>query len=201
MKVNKGNLMPARSILVSGALLLVFGGLIFFTRLSSAQTPDGRPRRTGEATVKPTPTPATVKPTSLPPANRVATPTPTPTGVDRIAPQLGEPPPPPRLRPKPTPTPEEFNPNDPNILRINTQLVTLNVRVIDRTNRPIDNVRKTDFHVYEDGVPQPVEFFSKEELPISYGLAVDTSLSLRNQLQSVIDAAKTIINSNKRGDE
>ena len=38
-------------------------------------------------------------------------------------------------------------------------------------------------------------------MPISYGLAVDTSGSLRSQLQSVIDAGKTIINANKPGDE
>jgi Ca-activated chloride channel family protein len=77
----------------------------------------------------------------------------------------------------------------------------LNVRVIDRNNRPINNVAKEDFRVYEDGVLQPVEFFSREEVPISYGLAVDTSGSLRSQLQQVIDAAKVIINSNKPGDE
>jgi Ca-activated chloride channel homolog len=50
-------------------------------------------------------------------------------------------------------------------------------------------------------VPQPIETFTREEVPISYGLAVDTSGSLRSQLQSVVDAGKTIINSNKRGDE
>src|SRR5262249_15533976 len=43
--------------------------------------------------------------------------------------------------------------------------------------------------------------FTREEVPVTYGLAVDTSGSLRSQLQQVIDAAKTIINSNKRGDE
>jgi Ca-activated chloride channel family protein len=75
------------------------------------------------------------------------------------------------------------------------------VRVIDRNNRPIDNVPRSDFHVFEDGVPQPIETFTREEVPISYGLAVDTSGSLRSQLQSVIDAGKTIINSNKPGDE
>jgi Ca-activated chloride channel family protein len=50
-------------------------------------------------------------------------------------------------------------------------------------------------------VVQPIESFTREEVPISYGLAVDTSGSLRSQLQSVIDAGKTIINSNKKGDE
>jgi Ca-activated chloride channel homolog len=131
------------------------------------------------------------------------TPTPTqrPTPVDRIAPALGEPPPPPVLKPKPTPTPPEEDIDEGSIVRVNTELVTLNVRVIDRNNRPIDNVRQSEFHVFEDGVLQPVEYFTREEVPISYGLAVDTSGSLRSQLQGVIDAGKTIINSNRSGDE
>jgi len=104
------------------------------------------------------------------------------------------------LKPKPTPTPpEEFGEDE--IVRVNTELVTLNVRVIDRNNRPIDNVRQNDFHVFEDGISQPIESFTREEVPISYALAVDTSGSLRSQLQGVVDAAKTIINSNKPGDE
>jgi Ca-activated chloride channel family protein len=105
------------------------------------------------------------------------------------------------LRPKPTPKPEEQEVESGDIIKVNTNLVTLNVRVIDRANRPLSNVRQTDFHVYEDGAPQTIEFFSKEEVPVSYGLAVDTSLSLRSQIQSVIDASKIIINSNKPGDE
>lgn len=106
----------------------------------------------------------------------------------------------PVLKPSPTPDEgEEIGEND--VVKVETNLVNLNVRVIDRNNRPINDVRKEDFRVYEDGVLQPIEFFSREEVPISYGLAVDTSGSLRSQLQQVIDAAKTIINSNKPGDE
>ena len=77
----------------------------------------------------------------------------------------------------------------------------MHVRVIDRNNKPIGNVTKGEFHVYEDGVAQTIESFTREEVPISYGLAVDTSASLRSQIQSVIDAGKTIVNSNKPGDE
>src|SRR5205807_10027944 len=51
------------------------------------------------------------------------------------------------------------------------------------------------------GVSQPIESFTREEVPISYGLAVDTSQSLRSQIQAVIDAGKTIVSSNKPGDE
>jgi Ca-activated chloride channel family protein len=105
------------------------------------------------------------------------------------------------LKPKPTPTPADEDIDEGSTIRVSTDLVTLNVRVIDRNNRPINNVRQTDFHVYEDGVLQPIESFTREEVPISYGLAIDTSQSLRSQIQAVIDAGKTIVNSNKPGDE
>jgi Ca-activated chloride channel family protein len=114
---------------------------------------------------------------------------------------LGEPPPAPVLKPKPTPTPPEEDIDEGSRIVVNTELVTLNVRVIDRNNRPIDNVRQSEFHVFEDGMPQPIESFTREEVPISYGLTVDTSGSLRSQLQAVVDAGKTIVNSNKPGDE
>lgn len=188
--------------------------IAFSNLVLAARTQDSRPRSVIPA-VRPTPTPTPV-PRPTQPVNRPMTTTPTatptqtprpaprptaePTPIDRITPQLGEPPPLPVLKPKPTPTPpEEFDENE--IVKVNTELVTLNVRVIDRNNRPIDNVRQSDFRVLEDGVVQPIESFTREEVPISYGLAIDTSGSLRSQLLGVIDAGKTIINSNKPGDE
>jgi Ca-activated chloride channel family protein len=159
----------------------------------SANSDQERPR----STATPTPTPATVPARPAP----TATPTPqTPRPTDRIAPTLGEPPPPPKLKPTPTPTPPPVI-EEGDILRINAELVQLHVRVIDRNNKPINNVGQNEFHIFEDGVPQTIESFTREEVPISYGLAVDTSGSLRSQLQSVVDAGKTIINSNKTGDE
>lgn len=153
----------------------------------SAQQPvDSRPRQTVTGT--PTPTPMPIPQTA--PGRR-------------IAPQLGAPPPPPILKPKPTPTPDpvgaEIDPE--STLKFNAELVTLHVRVIDRNNHPIDNVQKDEFKVLEDGVPQPIFSFTQEEVPVMYGLAVDTSGSLRQAFDSVINAAKAIINSNKRGDE
>jgi Ca-activated chloride channel family protein len=179
--------------------------------VSAARTQDSRPRRSSAIAPQATPTPVPrTNQTVRRPATTTATPTPTPrsappaatpTPIDRIAPSLGEPPPAPVLKPKPTPTPPEEDIDEGSIVRVNTELVTLNVRVIDRNNRPIDNVRQNEFHIFEDGVSQPVEYFTREEVPISYGLAVDNSGSLRAQLQGVIDAGKTIINSNKPGDE
>jgi Ca-activated chloride channel family protein len=200
--VNDHSAKLARRILLLVVVFAATFSLLFSSGLSGAQSPDGRPRRIEQQpAATPTPTPANV-PSQTPAPRATATPAPTPR--NKTAPVLGDAPPPPKLKPKPTPTPPEetFDPNDTsNRLVINAGLVPLNVRVIDRNNRPIDNVRQNEFHVFEDGVPQPIFDFSREEVPISYGLAVDTSGSLRTQLTSVIDAAKTIINSNKAGDE
>ena len=187
-----------RFLLVS--CFVVLTATLLGTVFVSARTQESRPRNTQTAAPRPTPT-ATTTP-ATPAATATATPaaSQTPKQVDRIAPTLGEPPPPPKLKPTPTPTPpEEFDKE--SIIKFNTELVNLQVRVIDRNNKPINNLRKEEFHVLEDGVPQPIEEFSREEVPISYGLAVDTSGSLRTQLTSVIDAGKTIVNANKPGDE
>jgi Ca-activated chloride channel family protein len=125
----------------------------------------------------------------------------------RVEPQRGGPP----TLPTPTPTPNTVpNPSkkdedgevDPGeTITVDTSNVVLNVRVIDRNNRPINNVRREEFHVFENGVSQPVLDVSRAEVPISYGLAIDSSGSLRSQMTQVIDAAKSIVNSNKPGDE
>lgn len=180
--LSEQNLRRTGIIAVCGLILsaLVFGPSV------SASSDQERPRSTQTPAATPSPT---------------ATPTPqTQRPTDRIAPTLGEPPPPPKLKPTPTPTPPPVI-EEGDILRINAELVQLHVRVIDRNNKPINNVGQGEFHIFEDGVPQTVETFTREEVPISYGLAVDTSGSLRSQLQSVVDAGKTIINSNKAGDE
>ena len=180
--------------------ILAICGLVVSTLIfGSSVFAGGQDRPRSTQTPSPSPTPATTVP-PRPAASATPSPTPRPTATDRIAPTLGEPPPPPRLKPTPTPTPpEELDPE--SIIKINAELVQLHVRVIDRNNRPINNVRQDEFHVFEDGVVQKIETFTREEVPISYGLAVDTSGSLRSQLQSVIDAGKSIINSNKPGDE
>ena len=183
---SRRNFLAPLVIMIAALSFLIVGA-------SSAQQPtDSRPRQTGTATPSPQQT-------------SQATPTPAPQAGPgrRIAPQLGEPPPPPVLKPKPTPVPDPTTAeiSEGERLTINTELVTLHVRVIDRNNHPINNVQKEEFRILEDGVSQPIFSFTREEVPVMYGLAVDTSGSLRPAFEQVIVAAKAIINSNKRGDE
>lgn len=102
--------------------------------------------------------------------------------------------------PTPAPTPPSLKEED-QIVKVDTELVNLNVRVIDRNNRPINNLQKNEFKVYENGELQQIEFFSKAEVPTNYTLVLDHSGSLRQQLEKVIEAGKILVNNNRADDE
>lgn len=101
----------------------------------------------------------------------------------------------------PTPTPAPTIREEDEIVKIDTELVNLNVRVVDRNNRPVGNLQQSDFKVFEDNVQQQIEFFSKSEVPTNYSLVIDNSNSLRSQIEEVIEAGKILVNSNKPSDE
>jgi len=108
---------------------------------------------------------------------------------------------------KPTPTPprtaspEPTVEEDDEVLKIDTELVNLNIRVVDRNNRSIANLAQGDFTIYEDNVPQKIEFFSRGEVPTNYAMVIDNSGSMRQQLDKVIEASKIIVNTNRADDE
>jgi Ca-activated chloride channel family protein len=134
------------------------------------------------------------------PARTVATPTPTPIRTQpATTPTPGA-----QASPNASPTPPELKGQeiDPEeVLTVDTNLVNLHVRVIDRNNRPINDVKREEFRVFEDNAPQKVEFFSREEVPISYGIVVDNSGSMKPLLEKVIESTRVLINENKPGDE
>jgi Ca-activated chloride channel family protein len=103
--------------------------------------------------------------------------------------------------PTPTPKPTPNVLNDDTVERVETELVNISVRVIDRAGRPVNKVSESDFKIYEDNVLQQIEFFSKSDLPTNYAIVVDNSGSLRSQLEKVIDAGKILVNSNGPNDE
>jgi Ca-activated chloride channel homolog len=103
--------------------------------------------------------------------------------------------------PSSTPPPPVIIPEEEDIIRVDTELVNLNVRVVDRNNRPINNLAQREFSIFEDGVQQSIEFFSQSEVPTNYSLVIDNSGSLRAQINDVIEASKIIVNTNRPGDE
>src|SRR6202022_4403589 len=128
-------------VLAIGSFFAVF---LCCLAVTAFQDPNSRPRRSAVANPTPATTPINItRPSPSPTATPTPTRAPKPTPSGQGLPTLGEPPPPPVFRPKPSPTPEGGEEVDPeSVVRVNTALVTLNVRVIDRNNRPIDNLRQ-----------------------------------------------------------
>lgn len=82
-----------------------------------------------------------------------------------------------------------------------SQTVLLNVLVTDGKGRTVADVKREDLRLYVDGAEQPITYFSNEGRPVSYGLVVDNSGSLRHQIDYVLAAAKLIVNHNGPEDE
>lgn len=99
---------------------------------------------------------------------------------------------------QPTPTPEDVDEGD--ILRVETQLVSVPAVVTDRNGRPMANLRLENFTLMEDGKPQALTNFATTESPFEIALLLDTSGSTREDLGLIRDAANAFISSLRSGD-
>jgi VWFA-related protein len=86
-------------------------------------------------------------------------------------------------------------------LSVNVDLVVLNATVRDQKGRVASDLRQQDFEVFEDGVRQSIQLFRHEDVPVSVGLVIDHSGSMRPKLASVIAAARTFIQSSSTDDQ
>jgi len=84
---------------------------------------------------------------------------------------------------------QEGDQTAPPRLSIRTDLVTLPVTVVDAAGRFVTGLDREQFTVYDDGEPQPIEFFTSEDLPLTIGLVVDSSASMRVHRSNVTAAA------------
>jgi Ca-activated chloride channel family protein len=84
---------------------------------------------------------------------------------------------------------------------LDTDLVLLDVKVIDQNNTPVMDLKKDDFSVYEDKVKQTIDNVSREEVSVSFGLVIDTSGSMKAKLQTVSDASVSLIKQMRMDDE
>jgi VWFA-related protein len=93
--------------------------------------------------------------------------------------------------------------DDPESLRIlvDVALVVLHATVSDRKGGFVSNLGEQDFVVYEDGVPQRIRHFKNEDVPVTVGLVVDHSTTMRPKLAEVAAATRTFVRSSNREDE
>ncbi|MFY9910099.1 MAG: VWA domain-containing protein [Candidatus Sulfotelmatobacter sp.] len=78
-------------------------------------------------------------------------------------------------------TPSQKHPQ--TTLKVDVKLVNVYVTVTDAHGAPVAGLKKDNFTVLEDGIPETISVFDKESaLPLSIALAIDTSLSTRHDL-------------------
>jgi Ca-activated chloride channel homolog len=86
-------------------------------------------------------------------------------------------------------------------LSLDVQLVALNVTVLDRKGTFVPGLTKQNFQVFESGQPQEIHLFSNEDVPLTIGLVVDSSGSMRDRRREVVSAALAFVDASKPEDE
>ncbi|HEY7303522.1 MAG TPA: VWA domain-containing protein [Bryobacteraceae bacterium] len=86
-------------------------------------------------------------------------------------------------------------------IRVEKQLVLINVTVTDPLNRFVTGLEKQHFRLFEDKVEQNISNFSSEDAPISIGLVFDTSGSMGPKLQKSRQAAAEFFKTANPADE
>ena len=78
---------------------------------------------------------------------------------------------------------------DGDVISVDTNLVTVPVRISDRSNRFIGGLKKEDFRVFENDVEQEIAYFSNEEQPFTVALVLDMSISTTFKINEIQNAA------------
>ena len=92
-------------------------------------------------------------------------------------------------------------PEQPFKLSVTAELVLLDVSVKTAKGEHVSSLTKDNFRVYEDGKLQTVSHFASEDVPVTAGLVIDTSGSMRTKRPEVVTQALAFIGASNRCDE
>jgi len=93
-----------------------------------------------------------------------------------------------------TPQTPPTDPQDPRYkLNVEVELVNITATVLDEQGKYMDGLKLDDFQVFEDGAEQKISFFSHDlRVPISVGVLIDNSGSMRHKLQQALQTVREI---------
>jgi Ca-activated chloride channel family protein len=86
-------------------------------------------------------------------------------------------------------------------LSVDVALVVLHATVTDRAGSVVTDLREADFDVLENGVRQHIQIFKNEDVPITVGLIIDHSTTMRPKMTEVTAAARTFAQASNSEDE
>ncbi len=86
-------------------------------------------------------------------------------------------------------------------LKVDVELVMVNVAVTDSDNRPVTDLKAENFQIFEDKVEQQIRYFSMEAAPMTLGIVFDISHSMERKLDFAKDAAMKFLEKGTPDDE
>ena len=88
-----------------------------------------------------------------------------------------------------------------DVVKVETNLVTIPVSVFDRNGLYIPNLKQEDFKIFEDDKEQKIEYFGTSEKPFTVVLLIDTSPSTEYAIEEIRDGAKAFVDQLKPQDK
>ena len=92
-------------------------------------------------------------------------------------------------------------PDQTPVISMDVRRVVLYVTVREGNARFVGDLVKPDFSITEDGTPQEIISFSRDDVPVAVGLLVDNSQSMMNKRKEVVAAAKAFVHASKPNDD
>ena len=86
-------------------------------------------------------------------------------------------------------------------IKVDVDLVLINVTVMDPEDRYVVGLQKQNFQIWEDKIEQQIEYFSTEDVALSVGLIFDASSSMQPSLQYAQQAALSFLKTADANDE
>jgi Ca-activated chloride channel family protein len=93
------------------------------------------------------------------------------------------------------------SPSEEPTFRTDSRLVVLPVSVLNKDGKLITDLSQKSFKVFENGVEQPIKIFRREDVPISLGIIIDNSGSMREKRQKVETASLDLVRASNPQDE
>lgn len=87
------------------------------------------------------------------------------------------------------------------LLRKNVDEVRLHATVMDDRHHLVTNLARNDFEILENGRPQQITFFARQDIPVSIGIVIDNSGSMRDKRPAVNQAALNLVRASNPEDE
>lgn len=91
--------------------------------------------------------------------------------------------------------------DDIPVFTADTRLVIVHASVLDSKGKLITNLPQSSFKVLENGIEQPIKIFRREDVPVSMGIVIDNSGSMRDKKTRVAAAALALVKASNPQDE